>query len=326
MSRPRRPRRAARAIATLVALGLMTVGHGALAETRTLDVNKHPMLRNLPGPAVNAPPAFGLGGILPGLGNGIRYHGGPIMLGTTHAYAIWYGSWSDTRTDFATTPGLVQQFLKDDGGSPYFNINTTYTNASGARVTNAVTFAGSTMVGPYKGTTLSDANVQEIVADAITSGKLPTVQGLNVPDPNGVYFVLTSKEIGESSGFLTSYCGWHSNGTVAGVDTKFSFVGDASKNLSVCAGQTAASPNNNPAGDAMVNVMAHELEEAVTDPDLNAWYDFTGKENADKCAWKFGTTTTMPNGAKYNMTINTRRYLIQQNWLNANGGLCTLSY
>ena len=29
----------------------------------------------------------------------------------------------------------------------------------------------------------------------------------------------------------------------------------------------------------------HELEEAVTDPDLNAWYDSAGYEADDKCAW-----------------------------------------
>ena len=40
----------------------------------------------------------------------------------------------------------------------------------------------------------------------------------------------------------------------------------------------------------MASIIAHELEEAVTDPDLNAWYDTRGYENADKCAWTFGTT------------------------------------
>ena len=42
----------------------------------------------------------------------------------------------------------------------------------------------------------------------------------------------------------------------------------------------------------MASVIAHELEEAATDPDLNAWYDSRGYENADKCAWTFGTTYT----------------------------------
>ena len=39
----------------------------------------------------------------------------------------------------------------------------------------------------------------------------------------------------------------------------------------------------------MASIIAHELEEAATDPDLNAWYDRRGDENADKCAWTFGT-------------------------------------
>ena len=36
--------------------------------------------------------------------------------------------------------------------------------------------------------------------------------------------------------------------------------------------------------DAMLSVYAHELVEAVSDPLLNAWFDNTGYENADKCA------------------------------------------
>ena len=47
----------------------------------------------------------------------------------------------------------------------------------------------------------------------------------------------------------------------------------------------------------MASIIAHELEEAATDPDLNAWYDSRGDENADKCAWTFGTTYTAANGA-----------------------------
>jgi len=110
------------------------------------------------------------------------------------------------------------------------------------------------------------------------------------------------------------------------VDTKYSFVGDASRNLGACAAQTTVSPNGNPAGDAMLSVIAHELEEAVTDPDLNAWYDNRGMENADKCAWTFGPMSQLPNGAKYNMTMNGHPYLIQQNWLNRGKGSCAVAY
>jgi hypothetical protein len=147
-----------------------------------------------------------------------------------------------------------------------------------------------------------------------------------VPDPSGVYFLFTSSDVRESSGFLTLYCGWHDFGTIQGTATKYSFVGDPSRSLSSCAGQTNASPNANVAGDAMVNIAAHELEEAVTDPLLNAWYDSAGNENADKCAWTFGTSYTTPNGSKANMNLGGKDYYIQQNWLNRGTGSCALKY
>ena len=306
-------------MAAAIALGLLAFGPGALAQGPK-DLNKHPMpTRDQPGPG-----KAGHGG---GASAKIRYHNGPLMLGTTNAYVIWYGGWNGS-----PTPALVEQFLGSDiGGSRYFNINTSYTDAAGIPVTNAVRFTGSVQVGYPKGTTLTDAGVQQVVAEAITSGALPTwtttgITASKVPDPNGVYFVLTSQDVGESSGFLTQYCGWHYFGAVAGIDTKYAFVGDPSRNLSVCAGQTAASPNNNPAGDAMISIIAHELEESVTDPQLTAWYDPAGNENADKCAWNFGATTTLANSAKYNMTMNGRRYLIQQNWLNLGNGACAQGY
>jgi len=78
--------------------------------------------------------------------------------------------------------------------------------------------------------------------------------------------------------------------------------------------------------DGMASIIAHELEEATTDPDLNAWYDQRGEENADKCAWTFGGTSSAANGSQYNMVLGGRQYLIQQNWVNAKGGYCALSY
>ena len=40
----------------------------------------------------------------------------------------------------------------------------------------------------------------------------------------------------------------------------------------------------------------------------------------------FGTTSTAGNGSKYNMTLGSRQYLIQQNWVNASGGFCAKSH
>jgi hypothetical protein len=75
----------------------------------------------------------------------------------------------------------------------------------------------------------------------------------------------------------------------------------------------------------MASILAHELEETVTDPDLNAWYDNKGYENADKCAWSFGTLYKAANGAYANMKLGTRDFLIQRNWVNAGSGSCALS-
>ena len=246
-------------------------------------------------------------------GNGISYHGGPLMTGGPTVYYIWYGNWAGNS---AST--ILTNEAQHIGGTPYFNINTTYYNGSNVHVTNHVAFGGSTSDNYSHGTSLSDASVEAVVSSAISSGRLPK-------DTNGVYFVLTSQDVNETSGFCTQYCGWHTSATISGSDIKYAFVGNAARCLSSCAAQST-SPNNNPGADGMASVVAHELEEATTDPDLNAWYDSRGEENADKCAWTFGTESTASNGSKYNVTWGGTQYLIQRNWVNANGGSCAMSY
>lgn len=249
----------------------------------------------------------------PNRGNGINYHGGPLILGTTHAYYIWYGNWSGN-----TAQSILADLANGIGGSSYYNINTTYYNGSGTTVSNAVTLAASTNDNYSRGSSLSDSAIFNVVADAINSGRLPK-------DANAVYFVLTSADVTASSGFCTQYCGWHTHGTIGGVDIKYSFVGNPDRCPSSCAIQTTG-PNGNAGADGMASIISHELEEAVTDPDLNAWYDVRGQENADKCAWTFGTTSTAPNGALYNMTFGGRNWMIQRNWVNASGGFCATQY
>ena len=243
----------------------------------------------------------------------IRYHGGPIMLGVIHMYYIWYGNWSGN-----TATAILTDFADTVGGSLYFNINTTYTDASGGRVSNTVTFAGSTEDDYSRGLTLSDTAVEAVVADAISSKRLPS-------DPQGVYFVLTSADVSESSGFCSQYCGWHTHVTVTGNDIKYAFVGNPDRCITSCAAQSAG-PNGNAGADGMVSIIAHELEEVVTDPDLDAWFDANGAENADKCAWTFGSTYTAPNGAMANMHLGSRDYLIQQNWSAGSGQHCALAF
>jgi hypothetical protein len=249
----------------------------------------------------------------PSRGSGISYHGGPVITGTTNVYYIWYGNWSGNS---ATT--ILTDLAQNLGGSPYFNINTTYYNGSGVHVSNAVGYGGSTTDSYSQGTSLSDAQIKTVVSSAISSGRLTL-------DTNAVYFVLTSADVTASSGFCTQYCGWHTHGTISGSDVKYSFVGNPDRCPASCEDQTTG-PNGNAGADGMASIIAHELEEAVTDPDLNAWYDSRGAENADKCAWTFGTQYTVANGAKANVKLGARDFLIQQNWVNSGSGSCSMHY
>ena len=243
----------------------------------------------------------------PKKGNGITYHGGPVILGTTNVHFIYYGNWTSTQH------AILDNLASSIGGSPYFNINTTYYNGSNTHVSNSVHYSGSVNDNLSHGTSLSDSAIQAIVA------------AQNPTDTNGVYFVLTDASVNETSGFCTQYCGWHTHGTIGGRDIKYAFIGNPARCPSACSAQSNG-PNGDVGADGAASIISHELEEAVTDPDLNAWYDNRGEENADKCAWTFGSTYKAANGTTANMNLGGRDYLIQQNWVNSGGGFCAKSF
>jgi hypothetical protein len=219
------------------------------------------------------------------------------------------GNWNQSNgSDTPAGQQIVRDFLYGLGGSPYYQTNASYSGVSGnLNIGAEYTDTGS------QGTSLSDAQIQTIVSTAISGGHLPL-------DNNGIYFVLTSSNIAETSGFCTVYCGWHNHGTISGTDIKYAFGGNSNACLSGCAIQTT-SPNGNAGVDGMVSVIAHETEETNTDPDLNAWFNRRGSEDADMCAWTFGQSQTQLStgacGAWYKMTLPgislpSRNYEIQR--------------
>jgi len=247
-------------------------------------------------------------------GNGISYHNGPVMHNGVNIYYIWYGDWSKDPTANA----ILTNYAQFVGGSPYFNINTAYGDTTGnvQNTSTTVRYAGSVSDPGSLGTSLTDSSIWTLVTNSLKT--FPA-------DPNGVYFVLTAPYVAETSGFLSQYCGWHTAGYFGNTTIKYAFVGNAAASLGSCAVQSTG-PNGDAQADAMVSVIAHELDEAATDPQLTAWYDSTGAENADKCAWTFGATYPTANGAQANVQIGSMNYLIQQNWVNAGGGYCGLTY
>lgn len=249
-------------------------------------------------------------------GNGINYHGGPVLLNTVPIYVIWYGDWTGTGSNTQATVSLIDTFLNNLGGTPYERINTTYGDAAG-NVSGNLTLIKQVFDTGSQGTKLRNSKISAAISTQLTSGGLPT-------DPNGVYLFITSSNVSEN-GFCSSFCGFHTHQTLNGADIKWAFIGNPDRCQSACEIQSTG-PNSPSAGvggaDGIVDVITHESEESITDPDLNAWFDNSGNEDADKCNFKFGPTQTAGNGAKFNQTFGGHNWMMQMEWENANGGGC----
>ena len=254
------------------------------------------------------PVATNKAGLAAAAGYGIDYHGGALMndAGGVNINIIWYGNWG---TDTAKT--ILPNFIQSLNNSPYYAINSTYTDGNGVAVTPKVNLVGQyTYAWPTTGygTTLTDANILSLAQGSLGKGTIPAALDLNA-----IYLVLTAQGISEKSGtssFLKQFCGWHSsvvmNNAAApqATNMKYSFVGNGGTSVA-CSAQTAASPNGNVGADGMASVVAHEIVEAVTDPDGTGWWNLTsGMENGDLCAWKFGTTTAATTTQVINGTVS----------------------
>ena len=245
--------------------------------------------------------------------------GAPVML-NPKINVLWYGNWGANPCTApgaaTTTPSVVTNLLTNIGSSDWYGTNTLYysqasNTAAKLFVPKSVLYGacgydtgtvGKSLDGSNQPTTLA------VVKSALSRGLI----GPTTVDPDALYLLLTASDI-SVSGFLTSFCGYHGYDTATGM--KYSFVGDPTKGMASCTAQ-ASSPNSNAAADGMSSVIAHELVEAVSDPQLNAWGDALGNENGDKCAWNFLATaaTPAPGAGSYNTQIGGKKYLIQANW------------
>ena len=126
-------------------------------------------------------------------------------------------------------------------------------------------------------------------------------------------------------GFGSQYCAYHTHGATAQGNVFYAAMPYNQQYPTGCTSQFA-SPNADVAANSEINTLAHEIEETTTDDMGNAWYDSRGNENADKCAWTWGTTSTIAGGGVYNQSYNGKYFLVQQNWVNAGSGGCTTGY
>jgi hypothetical protein len=220
------------------------------------------------------------------------YHGGPVMTAGAYVEPIFWGpSWSDPTFVADKITGL-QTFYDGLGSSTYEATDTEYTEAGGAHVGTAVTL-GATSIDTSPAA--SGSRTSTILAEVCrTATRLVT---------NGFYPVYVDAPRGHAR-----YCAWHSAGTCPdGTFVQFAFFFDLDGDAGCDPQDTSGLHSQGLA--ALANVTGHELSEALTDPHLDAWYDSSGAENSDKCAWAFGTPLlTLANASQWK---------IQGNWSNA---------
>jgi hypothetical protein len=130
-----------------------------------------------------------------------------------------------------------------------------------------------------------------------------------------------------------AYCAYHSQAPSGMVYANMPFPIYASPVGFTCGSDAVfpaiETPNGNPDADTEVSPTSHEVMEAITDPDtVTGWYDSSGFENGDECAYVFGATQGTP-GQLYNQVINHRHYLTQEEFSNRDfartGGGCLQS-
>jgi hypothetical protein len=217
------------------------------------------------------------------------YHGGPVMTSGAAVTTIFWGtSWTAASDKVA----WMGSFYAGVGGTSYAKTNTEYTDSSGGHVSASVSYAGAvvdTSAAP-KGAPQESDVLAEVARE--------------VPHPvaNGYYPVYVDTPRGH-----TRYCAWHSTGVVNGVTVRFGFFFNLDGDPGCDPESTVGSYSQGVA--ALGNVSGHELSEMLTDPDLNAWYDASGAENSDKCAWTFGAQPVRFSGGT--------EWKIQGNWSNA---------
>ena len=166
---------------------------------------------------------------------------------------------------------------------------------------------------------LQDSDIQNEVTRAITQN------GWSV-DNNSVYFVITG--VFRNTGALvemchngtnctfTMMCAFHNHFNSSGNNIRYGYLSDASFNTGGCNEGILAGVNGQVSSDREVALMTHELFEAITDPELNAWWsDSDSKEIGDKCS-QSPAIAVMTNGNLYN---------VQQQWSNASAS-CVSSF
>ena len=117
-----------------------------------------------------------------------------------------------------------------------------------------------------------------------------------------------------------AYAGYHSLFDLGHGATVYAPIPDPLVELTPPPG---SDPQGNPEAESTLDTVAHEYEEAVTDPYGTAWMDPNGFEVGDKCEngpQQGAPLGYAPDGSPYNQVIGGHQYLLQDMWSNPASG------
>ena len=215
----------------------------------------------------------------------MTYHGGKIMPTAVMQTIFWGPSWANSTFVADKFTGL-DSWYSGHSNSNYAKTVDEYTGTNGT-------------VGPITSYNGHAVDLSTAANGSSTAAILAEVcKVITNPDPsgNGYYAVYTDVARGSAG-----YCAYHSAGTCGTTPVQFAFFFNLDGDAGCDPADTSGLHSQGLA--ALVNVTAHELEEARSDPaSPGAWYDSRGSENGDKCAWTFNVpTVTLSNGTAWKM-------------------------
>ena len=270
----------------------------------------------------------------------LTYHGGPVMTKAT-TYAIFWvppALQNGAATSMSAHYQNVQKaLLKLYPGHGIDNNNTQYymTKSSGLfsqtlYIQNAGGLVKSIVdTTPYPASGCSDSHTPgNCLTDAQIKAEIQNVMTANgwTGGLNKMFLLYTSSGEGSCAGIRCAYqdyCAYH--GYFLSGSTPVIYGNEPYAAADGCQLPGASSPNSDPAADAAASITSHELTEAITDPELNAWYAGDG-EIADLCAWNYGANTWDSGKANQSWPISVsplggiRFFELQQEYDNHSGG------
>lgn len=272
------------------------------------------------------------------------YHGGPVMTGGVTVHAIF---WAPNGFKFQGAPPssksyeeLIEQYYSDvakesNAKTNIFSTDIQYgQDLPGKGVESGeynIKFEASnpddvihdTDAYP-EGDCASPLNASACITDAELQKEVSKVAEThgNARGLHNLWFVFTPPNVDEC--IETDVCGTNDFGgyhSLSSVDPSEVTIYGISIDPLIEVGSIAdgADPEGNPDAEVAIDIAAHELNEAITDPEGTGWMDPNGYEVADKC--EFGPQHGTPlgfaaDGSPYNQLINGHEYLTQEIWSN----------